>query len=208
VAKAVECDVGMLVAGRAAHRQERRKRICFRRVIGMRNYFLGFGIILTLPLAACSWQGVTPPSGETGAFSSVAYPAANGGRYKVLYDFPGGAGGKSPGGGLAFINGVMFGTTGAGGDASGCNCGTVFAGTKVIYSFKGTPSGDGEFSTGTLLPVGDKLYGATIAGGLNGFGLRNKGPDGLVFDDSTKALYGETPGGGLYQAGTIFQYRP
>jgi hypothetical protein len=134
----------------------------------MRNYFLGFGIIFTLALVACSWQGVTPPSRETGAFSSVGYPAANSGRYKVLYDFPGGAGGKSPGGGLVFINGVMFGTTGAGGDVSGCNCGTVFAGTKVIYSFKGTPSGDGEFSAGTLLPVGDKLYGATIAGGRNG----------------------------------------
>jgi uncharacterized repeat protein (TIGR03803 family) len=159
---------GKLVPGRAPRRQERRSRTCFPGAIVMRNYFLGFGIILTLALAACSWQGVTPPSREAGAFSSLDYPATHRGHYKVIYEFPGGAGGKSPGGGLAFVNGVMFGTTGAGGYVSGCDCGTVFAGTKVIYSFKGASSGDGEFSVGTLLPVGDELYGATMAGGRNG----------------------------------------
>ncbi|HEY1655016.1 MAG TPA: choice-of-anchor tandem repeat GloVer-containing protein [Candidatus Tumulicola sp.] len=135
----------------------------------MRNCYLRFGIpTLTLALAACSWQGGTPPAGETGASSSVDYPAAHGGRYKTIYEFPGGAGGKGPGGGLAFVNGVMFGTTGRGGDVSGCDCGTVFAGTKVIYSFEGTASGDGAVPAGTLLPVGNKLYGMTTFGGHNG----------------------------------------
>jgi hypothetical protein len=84
---------------------------------------------------------------------------------------------------------------------------------------------DGAGPTGLLAVFGNTIYGTTRSGGaraggvlfsatskgervIHNFGLRDKGPDGLVFDDSTKALYGETPAGGLYQAGTIFQYRP
>ena len=132
----------------------------------MRNRYLLLGMpILALALAACSWQRVTPPTGLNGAASSVDYQDKHRGRYKVIYEFPGGAGGQDPSG-LTFVNGVMFGTTLWGGGVSGCyECGNVLAGTKVIYSFKGIARKDGAHPGGTLLPVGNELYGETEFGG-------------------------------------------
>jgi uncharacterized repeat protein (TIGR03803 family) len=85
--------------------------------------------------------------------------------YKLIYTFPGGAGGADPEAPPTFVGGVAFGTTYSGGDVSGCNCGTVFANGKVIYDFKGASSGDGAYPTGALLLVGNELYGETLQGG-------------------------------------------
>ncbi|MFZ0032361.1 MAG: choice-of-anchor tandem repeat GloVer-containing protein [Candidatus Cybelea sp.] len=175
-----------------------------------------FALILTLGLAACAWQGVAPPSQNVAG--ALARPAAARG-YKLIYSFPGGAGGANPDAGPTFVNGVGFGTTGKGGDV-GCNCGTVFAGTKVIYDFKGASSKDGATPIGALLPVGDKLYGITGAGGRDGGACAARGSGvagcGTVYEIDTtgneRVIYrfkggsdGETPGGGLiYRKGVLY----
>lgn len=126
---------------------------------------LRFGmLILTLGLAACSMQGATPSFAERVAESAAAHQRG----YKLVYTFPGGAGGATPLGGLTFVRGVMYGTTVFGGDSSGCDCGTVFAGTNVIYTFKGVASHDGGRPNGGLLKVGSELYGTTYTGGRDG----------------------------------------
>lgn len=134
----------------------------------MHDRFFRFGMtIVTLALAACAWQSVTPPARQAYASSATDYSARDGGRFKILYQFPGGAGGQFPGG-LTFVNGVMFGVTFFGGDVRKCHdCGTVFAGKDIIYSFKGIKSKDGSLPGGGLLPVGNELYGVTSAGGLD-----------------------------------------
>ncbi len=135
----------------------------------VRNRYLLLALpLFALALAACSWQGVTPAAAHNGAPSPVGYPAKHDGRYKVIYKFPGGAGGSYPVAALTFVNGVMYGTTWSGGDASTCDCGTVFAGTKVIYSFKGSAGHDGLGPSSSLLQVGNKFYGETGGGGNYG----------------------------------------
>jgi uncharacterized repeat protein (TIGR03803 family) len=174
--------------------------------------------VLALALAACSSQSVTPSAAQNVTTSSVDSLARHGRRYDVIYEFPGGAGGQTPVGGLAFINGAMFGATYSGGDVSGCDCGTVFAGTKVIYSFKGVAGKDGATPLGTLLPVGNKLYGVTLAGGLDdGVCSSHSLPGcGTVYEvdagGKERVIYrfkggsdGESPAGGLVSLnGTLY----
>jgi uncharacterized repeat protein (TIGR03803 family) len=124
-----------------------------------------FALILTLGLAACAWRGATPTLGQSVAGARLTQPAAAHKGYKLVYNFPGGAGGSDPIGGLTFVNRVMFGTTASGGEVSGCSCGTVHAGKKVIYAFKGVSSQDGADPNGGLLFVGSKFYGETDLGG-------------------------------------------
>ncbi|MGA7355225.1 MAG: hypothetical protein WBW76_07330 [Candidatus Cybelea sp.] len=88
--------------------------------------------------------------------------------YELIYSFPSGAGGSDPLNSLTFVDGVAYGTTYAGGDVSGCNCGAVFACMTIIYTFKGVASQDGDGPRGDLLLVGKKLYGITGSGGQNG----------------------------------------
>jgi uncharacterized repeat protein (TIGR03803 family) len=120
-------------------------------------------LVWSVGLAACSWQGATPA--QTGARSSVIDSIASSEGYKVIYTFPGGAGGADPLAPPTFVHGVAFGTTSSGGDVSGCNCGTVYANGKVIYDFKGASNGDGADPTGAFLLVGKELYGVTLQGG-------------------------------------------
>ncbi|MGA9943945.1 MAG: choice-of-anchor tandem repeat GloVer-containing protein, partial [Candidatus Cybelea sp.] len=177
-----------------------------------------FALVLTLGLAACSWRGATPPVGQNVAGASLTQPDAAPKGYKLIYSFPGGAGGSNPDAGPTFVNGVGFGTTGKGGDV-GCNCGTVFAGTKVIYDFKGASSKDGATPVGVLLPVGDKLYGVTGAGGRDdSVCAARSGPAGCgtVYEidagGNERVIYrfkggrdGKTPGGGLvYRKGVLY----
>lgn len=175
--------------------------------------------VLTLALAACAWQSVTPPAGQNVAASSVESRPEHGRRYNVIYEFPGGAGGQTPIGGLAFIHGVMFGATYSGGDVSGCDCGTVFAGTKVIYSFKGVAGKDGATPIGTVLAIGNKLYGETFAGGRDDGVCTSHYPlpgCGTVYEvdagGKERVIYrfkggsdGESPAGGLVSLnGTLY----
>jgi uncharacterized repeat protein (TIGR03803 family) len=134
----------------------------------MHNRFFRFWMtIVALALTGCAWQSVTPSTRQANAPSAINYSARDGGRFKIVYQFPGGAGGQNPGG-LSFVNGVMFGITFFGGDAPKCpDCGTVFAGKDIIYSFEGIKRKDGSLPSSRLLPVGNELYGLTSAGGLN-----------------------------------------
>jgi uncharacterized repeat protein (TIGR03803 family) len=92
----------------------------------------------------------------------------------VLYKFKGGTDGFSPNGGLVAIDGVLYGTTNAGGIHCGTRapspgCGTVFSVTasgkeKVLYRFKGRT--DGIAPVGGLVVLDGKLYGVTSMGGV------------------------------------------
>jgi uncharacterized repeat protein (TIGR03803 family) len=129
-----------------------------------RFFFVALGSLFAL--AACSWQGLAPPGGQIVPGNSQ-HALGNSKGYQLIYSFPGGAGGSDPLNSLTFVDGVAYGTTYAGGDVSGCNCGAVFAGTTIIYTFKGVASQDGNGPRGDLLLVGKKLYGITGSGGRN-----------------------------------------
>jgi uncharacterized repeat protein (TIGR03803 family) len=97
-------------------------------------------------------------------------PAGSGYAENVLYRFQGGTDGSGPTDAvIAGSNGVLYGTTSAGGTAG---LGTVFALTpsgsgyteNVVYSFE--PSHDGASPyAGLLLGSDGRLFGTTLAGG-------------------------------------------
>jgi uncharacterized repeat protein (TIGR03803 family) len=93
-------------------------------------------------------------------------------RYKVLYNFTGGADGGQPDGLVEDASGNLYGTTGLGGDPN-CygawgRCGVVFkldkAG-KLTVLHKFTNGTDGAFPYPTLVLSGNTLYGAASYGG-------------------------------------------
>jgi uncharacterized repeat protein (TIGR03803 family) len=160
----------------------------------------------------------------------VTSPLAHAQAYNetVLHNFAGPPDGEYPYAGVvADKAGNLFGTTGAGGTYK---FGTVFKidkfGTEtVLYSFKGTPDGDGP---GILIQGNSgEFYGVTSAGGTFGFGTVFKldksgkevvlysftggedgsGPGGLV-EDAAGNLYGTTYGGGTSSMGTVFKLTP
>ena len=106
----------------------------------------------------------------------------------VLYSFAGGRDGQDPHGGVTIdATGNLYGTTvagGSGGFCAGDGCGTVF---KLASS--------GGSWTESI------LYNFT--GGNDGGGPGS----GLVFDTAGN-LFGTTPGGGRFSAGTIFELSP
>ena len=120
--------------------------------------------LLTVGVVGCARTSALPAS--DGASSQPASQSPHRG-YKQIYAFRGGFLGSVPFGGVTVVNGRIFGTTIFGGFASACppGCGTVFAGTKPIYSFKGPSRKDGEKPNGDLLLVGNTLYGTTMGGG-------------------------------------------
>jgi uncharacterized repeat protein (TIGR03803 family) len=160
---------------------------------------------------------------------------------KLLYGFKG-SDGNAPLAGLTMdASGDLYGTTQAGGAN---NYGAVFelvnsSGNytgKVLYSFAGLSSGDGQAPMSALLldPAGN-LYGATPYGGsgcmdqgcgtvfelvnssgtyterlLHNFGAAGDGigPGGPLVMDSAGKLYGTTLNGGAYQLGTLFTIDP
>ena len=133
------------------------------------GYLIRLAFIIGAAALIAGCGGSQPPIGAPSAMpqnqsSTIASRAVQG--YKLIYSFPGGAGGSDPVNSLTFVNGIAFGTTNSGGDVSGCNCGVVFASGKVIYNFKGAASQDGGGPTGDLLLVGKTLYGTTNSGGM------------------------------------------
>ncbi len=152
------------------------------------------------------------------------------------YSFTGGTDGTAPRyGALVFDQaGSMYGTTSSGG--SGGN-GTVYKLTRsggnwteqTLYGFSG-PDGSAPFN-GLVLDAVGNLYGTTVQGGQNGFGVVfelspsgggwtervlysfQNGNDGsypaagLTFDPSGN-LYGATTNGGSGGAGTAFKLTP
>jgi uncharacterized repeat protein (TIGR03803 family) len=106
---------------------------------------------------------------DNNGYGSV-FEITPGGTYTVLYQFTGKSDGEYPNGDLAVLNGVIYGTTHAGGGKN--SFGTVFSVTpggvfKTIHSFKGA---DGSNPGGGLLADGKLLYGTTSSGGSIGYG--------------------------------------
>lgn len=99
----------------------------------------------------------------------------------VVYTFRGRSDGQHPVGGLVAMDGLLYGTTYAGGLAYGCDsgvygkgCGTVFEVNpstgkhRVIYAFDGHSPSDGAAPGAGLIAVDGVLYGTT--GGGDGHG--------------------------------------
>jgi uncharacterized repeat protein (TIGR03803 family) len=105
----------------------------------------------------------------------TAFELTTSGVERILHRFTGSFGhdGGAPGK-LTVVNGVLYGTTSAGGSGycEGYGCGTVFklsttgAGYAVLHAFTGYP--DGAYPSGSLIDVKQLLYGTTQAGGANG----------------------------------------
>jgi uncharacterized repeat protein (TIGR03803 family) len=153
----------------------------------------------------------------------------------VLYNFTGGAAGQFPNAGLVLDTaGNLYGTTPSGGITGGTcplvqGCGVVFkldtSGKEtVLYSFTGLA--DGEGPSGVLILDGaGNLYGVTQGGGAAMQGAVFKldtsdhetvlhsftgQPDGAhpvagLVQDGASNLYGTTPVGGAFGAGTVFK---
>ena len=182
-----------------------------------------------------AFGGKLQDCGGTGfAGCGVAFKLS-GQKETVLHRFTGGWDGAFPPAGLVMdVNGVLYGTTNAGGSVGG---GVVFklAGTKetVLHSFTGGKDGN-YLSAGLLLDARGNLYGTDAYGGdidcdyPNGCGVVFKlagkhlsvlhsfkgPPDGespsasLVLDAQGN-LYGTTTAGGeSYNAGTVFELSP
>lgn len=160
----------------------------------------------------------------------------------VLHSFGnGGSDGRAPEAALIVVNGLLYGTTDAGG-LSGCGaygCGTVFSidpntgAEKVLYAFCSHGNcTDGANPFASLIAVDGLLYGTTQAGGHLGCGGGgcgtvfsvdpNTGAEKVVYSfcgeqnctdgasagasliDVNGVLYGTTYAGGAYGYGTVF----
>lgn len=114
-------------------------------------------------------------------FSLTPPSSGSGWTENILYSFVGGSDGAYPSGGLAIDrNGVLYGTTEAGGSGScvqvsGTGCGTVFslmpgktgAWTEaVLYSFAGSPVDGSVPEAGVVIGKNGTLYGTTTTDGM------------------------------------------
>jgi uncharacterized repeat protein (TIGR03803 family) len=165
----------------------------------------------------------------------------------TLYAFAGGADGEYPEGGLVFdAAGNLYGTTNAGGSLTACSglgCGTVFELSPsssgwtetIVHSFV-DDGADGVTGVGSVIFDGaGNLYGATVNGGIHGFGSvfelspsssgwtetilhsfdQRDGfmPNGDLLFDSAGNLYGSTQSGGRVSmcgigCGAVFELSP
>ncbi len=160
--------------------------------------------------------------GKLGGGSVFAVTPA--GKERVLHYFEYGmVDGDNPYDALIDVNGILYGTTGQGGDH---NAGTVFSLTtagdeRILHNFTGK---DGANPCTSLTDVNGVLYGTTYGGGKYGSGTffsvttsggetvrHNFGggqdgsapvPDSLI--DVNGVLYGTTYFGGKYGYGTVF----
>jgi uncharacterized repeat protein (TIGR03803 family) len=173
-------------------------------------------------LGGCSARQNAVPA----ALPQIAATQHNGyaDRYRILYNLQGPPDEALPAAGLAYVNGMLYGTTTAGGTY---NDGTVFrlhpsGGWKdLLYSFKGGT--DGANPVADLLAVNGELYGTTESGGAYSLGTVFKidangketvlhsfgnGSDGAQPEASLTLLngklYGTTSAGGTDGYGTVF----
>ena len=110
------------------------------------------------------------------------------------------------GGSLTNVNGVLYGTTTAGGDASGvcpaANCdGTIFrmnpdgTGFKVLKAFATSPDAEGRKPAAALVYSNGLLYGTTSTGGSAGLGTAfSMNLDGTGFTVLHTFIGGSTDG--------------
>ncbi|MBV8489019.1 MAG: hypothetical protein JO199_00720 [Candidatus Eremiobacteraeota bacterium] len=139
------------------------------------------------------------------------------GQERVLYRFPGGAGGAFPYDGLVALSGVFYGMTSQGGNSVYCftdQCGTVFKITSagkesILHRFTGAPDGFGPM--GTLVALqGGSLFGTTEFGGAGGccgtvFSIMATGAERVIYRFKPGYIDGESPAGTLtYVRGVLY----
>jgi len=170
--------------------------------------------------------GTTSLGGDENGDGTV-FEITTSGAENVLHRFKGGNDGSQPYAGLTNVNGVLYGTTFAGGSA---NAGTVFKITTsgaetVLHSFGG--ANDGANPIAGLTNVNGVLYGTTSDGGAGGrhdgtvFKITTTGTESLLhtfgggndgrlptadLTDVNGVLFGTTALGGVdYNTGTVFK---
>jgi uncharacterized repeat protein (TIGR03803 family) len=159
-----------------------------------------------------------------GSTCGTVYKVTTSGAETVLYRFAGGSDGANPVAALTSVDGVLYGTTEAGGDSN--NDGTVFEITtsgaeSVLHTFGS--GNDGSKPQAGLTDVNGVLYGTTHNGGASNsygtvFKITTSGVKSSVyhfgFNDGAYPqaaltylnglLYGTTFEGGAHGEGTVF----
>src|SRR5579862_8114661 len=125
--------------------------------------FCGAALLLLFALSACGHVGnsLLP---ATSSLPGALAPSVRDSERRASSDGPAVQDGQGPLAGLVAVNGVLYGTTSAG----GLGHGTVFSITtdgseNVLYRFKG--GSDGANPEAGLLAINGVLYGTTAAGG-------------------------------------------
>ena len=184
---------------------------------------------LTLDPSGATLYGMTRKGGSQG-YGVVFSIDTSGNNYTVLHDFTDGNndGASSDHGYVVQCGNVLYGMTTIGGMS---NNGVIFSLTtdgttfQLLHKF-GSTHHDGKNPYGSLLLVGNQLYGTTANGGDYGMGtVFMINTDGTGYErlhdfgssthDGTKpidnvilvngALYGMTTGGGMCDQGTVFK---
>jgi uncharacterized repeat protein (TIGR03803 family) len=131
----------------------------------------------TLTLLNGTIYGTTSAGGigspTYGCNCGTVYSIAPNGTEHVLYSFSNGNDGANPYGGLAIMNGALYGTTSNGG---AYNQGTIYSITPtssaatetILWAFGGAPGGG--HPRADLIQVNGTLYGTTTQGGTNNQG--------------------------------------
>jgi len=170
----------------------------------------------------------TTYGGGSSSYGTI-FKITTAGSESVIYSFKGTPDGEGPHAGLTALNGALYGTTEFGGttcpDYGSLGCGTVFKVTSsgiesVLYSFKGTPDGEGPYAG--LTELRGSLYGTTVLGGLGVgtvFAASTSGTENVLYSFKgapdgaepfagltvlSSTLYGTTPVGGTSGYGTVF----
>lgn len=186
---------------------------------------------LTLDPNGTTLYGMTRKGGGQG-FGVVFSIDTNGNSYTVLHDFTGGDldGATSDHGYVVQVGNVLYGMTTMGGPQ---NDGVIFSLTtdgetfQLLHTFDATHH-DGKNPYGSLLLVGDQLYGTTAEGGDNDMGTvftidtdgsnyqrlysfggtANNGDGAKPIDNVilvNGSLYGMTTEGGAHDLGAVFE---
>ena len=195
-----------------------------------KNYFIyGLFYLFIMSISAQNkvFYGVTN-SGGTANRGVIFKTDANGENYTVVHNFDGENGSRPDNCKLTYVNGWLYGTTGSGGVN---DMGVLFQynpSTEIyvkLHDFDGIDTGRSPYSN-VILASNGKLYGTTLNGGLNDFGVlfefdltTNNLTKKLDFDGGKMGknlyasviqaangnLYGVTNQGGT-NAGVLYEY--
>ncbi|MGB7049501.1 MAG: choice-of-anchor tandem repeat GloVer-containing protein [Candidatus Cybelea sp.] len=138
------------------------------RIRGFLRYALGIGVAAA-SVSGCG--GSQLPISAPGAMPQSR--ASSGDGYATLYSFGKPYDGAEPKAGLIDVNGILYGTTYAGGKYN--SAGTVFSMStsvteKVLYSFNTyTRDNDGANPSAGLVALNGLLYGTTEYGGSEAY---------------------------------------